>query len=267
MLNQREEKPTWGNDFSDKNPVTESFEVKTSQSEITEKFQSELYFLPGRRGFSPGRNRSSGQDTVQQVIDLTEPDQNPTISRVEKSAVHRENNGLQLSQPLLSSPKVLIKKLEVAYKTLPTSSGAIPKRDRIFNNFLKSLRKYLQQQFEESCPEFNSLKSSQKVEKFEKFLTAYKEELLGEKIPKKLDVSQYGGEWKGFQFIIGSFVSKETMKQMITSSREKAYFYLLQKWLKNWSQKKLAVLLKNIHLVEVIKHLFASEKIYSVLSL
>mmetsp|Transcript_7532 Transcript_7532/g.6670 ORF Transcript_7532/g.6670 Transcript_7532/m.6670 type:complete len:121 (-) Transcript_7532:13-375(-) len=115
------------------------------------------------------------------------------------------------------------------------------------------------------CSEFETATNSERVDDYNNWLTSYIAHFFGTEIDTNFNQSIYGGEWEGFQFIFGSFISRETMKQMISSSREKAYFYGLQKCFKNSSQKKLAIMLKNDHLVYLLEHLFTSDKIRDVL--
>jgi len=61
-----------------------------------------------------------------------------------------------------------------------------------------------------------------------KNLTEYIKVFFGKEITTD-NTSLYDGKWEGFQFIFGSFISKKIMKQMISSSKEKAFFYNLQK--------------------------------------
>lgn len=162
------------------------------------------------------------------------------------------------------SPKGLISLLEEEFRK---AGRTLPKRDRLHSDFLKDLKEFLQKDFSRVFPEFfTSLESKDRVVRFEDLLTEYIQKFFGEKLDSQANQSIYKGKWEGMQFVFGSLISKDTMKQMITSSREKAYFYGLQKCLKSSSQKKLAVLLKNQHLVELIKFLFKSKKVEEVLS-
>jgi hypothetical protein len=136
---------------------------------------------------------------------------------------------------LITCPKILLVKLEEQYRKLGKPA---PKRDRMHNNFMKAVRSYLHEDFRVFCPEFEEASNSEKMSNF------------------SFNRSLYEGKWEGLQFIFGSFISRETMKQMISSSREKAYFYGLLKCFKNSSQKKLAIVLKNEHLVCLIDHVF-----------
>lgn len=61
------------------------------------------------------------------------------------------------------------------------------------------------------------------------WITEYIEHFFGSEINPIMNESQFKGKWGGFQFIFGSLISKDTMKQLISSSREKAYFYGLLK--------------------------------------
>jgi hypothetical protein len=69
------------------------------------------------------------------------------------------------------------------------------------------------------------MSNDEKVEKFSKWVTKYTKILFGQESDSQFNQSMYGGEWTGFEFVLGCFISRNTMKQMITSSREKAYFY------------------------------------------
>ena len=143
----------------------------------------------------------------------------------------------------------------------------VPKRDRMHNNFMKAIRTYLQEDFKAFCPEFELSSNKDRLANFNKWLTEYIRYFFKREIDQRFNKSLYEGKWEGFQFIFGSFISRETMKQMISSSREKAYFYGLLKCFKNSSQKKLAIVLKNSHLVYMLDEIFGSDKIDSILSL
>ena len=175
----------------------------------------------------------------------------------------REENSSNIAKSFkASSPKELIKELEKVYSGMEVP---VPKRDRLHNNLLKALRKYLQEDFNKYCTEFGTASNQEKVKNYNQWLTSYIQSFFNSDIDENFNQSLYGGKWNGFQFIFGSFISRETMKQMISSSREKAYFYGLQKCFKNSSQKKLAIMLKNDHLVYMIEHLFSSGRIREVL--
>lgn len=165
---------------------------------------------------------------------------------------------------IITSPKALISKLEEVYSGLGKS---IPKRDRLHNNFMKTLKTFLQKDFNQYCPEFATASNEKRLQNFNIWLTSYIQNFFKSPIDSEFNQSLYEGKWEGFQFIFGSFISKDTMKQMITSSREKAYFYGLQKCFKNSSQKKLAIMLKNSHLLYALDYVFQSSKIDEILKL
>lgn len=193
-------------------------------------------------------------------------DSSENKSASSKSIPLEENENLESDYKYVSSlghPKVLIKELETIYKSI---GGSIPKRDRMHNNLMKSLKKYLESDFKKHCPEFETATKQEKSDKFESWLTSYIESFFGTELDPEFNQSLYQGKWTGFEFIFGSFICKETMKQKISSSREKAYFYGLQKCFKNSSQKKLAIMLKNTHLIYLIEFLFSTNKIQDVLS-
>jgi hypothetical protein len=173
-----------------------------------------------------------------------------------------QQNSHSASQFELTSPKALIVELEKVYTRLGLP---VPKRDRLHNNLMKSLKTYLQDDFQSHFPEFQLASNEDKLNTFEEVLTQYTKKFFDSDIDEDFNQTLYGGKWGGFQFIFGAFVSKDTMKQMISSSREKAYFYGLQKCFKNSSQKKLAIMLKNVHLVYLIEFLFRSGKINEIL--
>lgn len=173
-----------------------------------------------------------------------------------------QNNQKSLNQFALTSPKVLILELEKAYTRLGLE---VPKRDRLHNNLMKSLKTFLQDDFKHHFPQFEAASNQEKLDTFDEVLTSYTKKFFERDIDCEFNQSLYEGKWGGFQFIFGSFISKDTMKQMISSSREKAYFYGLQKCFKNSSQKKLAIMLKNVHLVYLIEFLFTSGKINEIL--
>ena len=122
--------------------------------------------------------------------------------------------------------KQLIFKLESVYKL---AKYPLPKRDRLQNNFFKYLREFLQTKFEALFPDFNKASNTEKKNDFNSKLTAFAHHLLENSIQHIDNESLYKGKWGGFEFLFGSIISRETMKQMITSSKEKAYFYNLQK--------------------------------------
>lgn len=163
----------------------------------------------------------------------------------------------------ITSPKQMIAKLEDVYNSLHKSTV---KRDRLHNNFIKSLKGFLQKDFEIFCPEFKTASNQERLENYNLWLTSYIQNFFGREIDPVFNESLYGGTWGGFQFIFGSFISKDTMKQMISCSREKAYFYGLLKCFKNSSQKKLAIMLKSPHLVHLLDYVFQSDKISSILN-
>lgn len=165
---------------------------------------------------------------------------------------------------IITSPKALISKLEEVYYTLGKS---IPKRDRLHNNFMKALKVFLQKDFNKFCPEFETASNEKRLKNFNMWLTSYIQNFFKSPIDSEFNQSLYEGKWEGFQFIFGSFISRDTMKQMISSSREKAYFYGLQKCFKNSSQKKLAIMLKNSHLLYTLDLVFQSSKINEIMKL
>lgn len=163
----------------------------------------------------------------------------------------------------ISNTKVLIKELEKVYKVI---GGSIPKRDRMHNNLMKAMKKFLENDFKKFCPEFETASKKEKSENFESWLTKYIENFFGSELDQEFNKSLYQGQMKGFEFLFGSFICKETMKQKISCSREKAYFYGLQKCFKNSSQKKLAIVLKNMHLIYLVEFLFSTNKIKDILA-
>lgn len=199
----------------------------------------------------------SDAEIKQQSIDLD-------ISEHPESEIYKDEEYDVPFELAVTWPRVLISKLEEKYSTLGMN---VPKRDRLHNNFLKALRDFLQADFLKHCPEFSYASNELRLKNYNKWLTSYIQKFFGQTINSDINESQYQGKWEGFQFIFGSFISKETMKQMISSSREKAYFYGLLKCFKNSSQKKLAIMLKNIHLVYLLDYMFKSEKINEVLHL
>lgn len=199
-----------------------------------------------------------------QYVTEKDNDSSENKSATSKSLVMEENEISNYEYySNISSPKVLIKELEKIYIKI---GGSIPKRDRMHNNLMKSLKKFLESGFKKHCPEFETATKQEKSEKFEQWLTSYIESFFGTEIDAEFNQSLYQGKWTGFEFIFGSFICKDTMKQKISSSREKAYFYGLQKCFKNSSQKKLAIMLKNSHLIYLLEHLFSTNKIQDVLS-
>ena len=148
---------------------------------------------------------------------------------------------------------------------LKNSGVQIPKRDKLLNNFMKFFKEHLKQDFINHCPEFESATNEVRVKNFEYWLTSYAQNLFGHEVFNNLRNEEYYGKWKGLQFTLGSFICKNTMKQLITSSREKAYFYGLQKCLKSCSQKKLAIILKNEYLVRILEHMFETDKVNPIL--
>lgn len=145
---------------------------------------------------------------------------------------------------------------------LRNSGLEIPKRDKLLNNFFKWFRDFLRKDFENFIPEFRTSDNKAKVQNYEAWLIAYASKLFGTKKLKSIGNMQYYGKWNSVEFTIGSFIWKDIMKQLITSSKEKAYFYGLHKWLKNCSQKKLAVILKNHFLVDIIYHMLNTDLVY-----
>jgi hypothetical protein len=121
-----------------------------------------------------------------------------------------------------ANTKMLIRKVEDVYRglNLPTL-----KRDRLYYHFLKSLRSYLTQGFKRQFPDFEMISNDEKVENFRDWVTKYANILFGRESNSQFNQSMYGGEWSGVEFVFGCFISRNTMKQMLTSSREKAYFY------------------------------------------
>lgn len=174
-------------------------------------------------------------------------------------------SSLSLSESLFdcNSVKGLLLNLETVFKN--SGDMLLPKRDRLLNNFLKCLKDYLCQEFDTFCPSFSKSNNKEKVANYDIWLSKFAEYLLGNiNFTSLKNESIYYGKWRGIQFILGSLISKDVMKQMISSSREKAYFYGLQKCLKNWSQKKLAIILKNTHLVSLLNFMFESDKILKI---
>jgi hypothetical protein len=161
-----------------------------------------------------------------------------------------------------ANTKKLIRMVEEVYLSLE-----LPKliKHRLYNHLMKSLKSYLVKDFNNYLPQFQMLSTTEKVQIFSNFVTQYAVKLFGRELDWQFNQSIHGGEWGGVEFVLGSFISRETMKQMITSSREKAYFYSFQKLFKITSQKKLAVILKNNHFIHLIQYLFESEKIRDVL--
>ena len=130
---------------------------------------------------------------------------------------------------------------------------------------MKGLRDFIREDFLKFWTEFEQASNQQKLLNFESWLTRYIEHFFGRDIDSSFNESQFKGKWGGFQFIFGSLISKDTMKQMISSSREKAYFYGLLKCFKNSSQKKLAIMLKNTHLVYLLDNMFETGRIEEIL--
>jgi hypothetical protein len=161
-----------------------------------------------------------------------------------------------------ANTKKLIRMFEEVYLSLE-----LPKliKHRLYNHLMKSLKSYLVKDFNNHFPQFEIVTNSERVQIFSKCVTQYAGKLFEREFNSQFNQSIYGGEWGGVEFVLGSFISRDTMKQMITSSREKAYFYSFQKLFKMTSQKKLAVILKNYHFVHLIQYLFESEKIRDVL--
>lgn len=147
---------------------------------------------------------------------------------------------------------------------LRNSDLKIPKRDKLLNCFIKSLKEFLRRDFLDFTPDYDLCDNQTKVKNYKKWLTAYACKLLGEERYAEMSNENYYGDWSIIEFTLGSFICKNTMKQMITSSREKAYFYGLQKCLKNWSQKKLAIVLKNPWLAEILGFMFENHLVLSL---
>lgn len=163
-----------------------------------------------------------------------------------------------------ANPKKLIQQVEEVYLTLKMPEL---KRDRLHNHLMKTLRNYLVEDFKNQFPQFDIVSNSERVQNFSEWVTQYAKTLFKQELDAQLNKSMYSGEWGGVEFVLGCLISRNTMKQMITSSREKAYFYGFHKSFKNTSQKKLAVILKNYHLVYLIQYLFESNKIRDVLQI
>lgn len=197
--------------------------------------------------------------------DDEKPSMTPSVDITPSECNEMEKVSLEDNQPAfdfaLRNPKTLISVLQERYSKLNR------KRDRLLNNFMKSLRKFVEADFLEFCPEFQSASNSERLANFNEWITSYVQHFFGRSIDEEFNQSLYEGKWGGFQFIFGSLISRETMKQMISSSREKAYFYGLQKCFKNSSQKKLAIILKNTHLLYMLDHLLKTERIMGVLAL